>query len=266
MPAQPSAMRRLKLLLEYRGTRYHGWQLQPHALTVQGTLEACLARLTNGPVRLHAAGRTDAGVHALGQVAHFDTASTLALPALLRGANSLLPDDIVLRQVDEVPLTFHARFSAQRKMYVYLVHNHPLPSALRAPYVWDVPQPLALPAMRAAAQVLRGAHDFSAFRAASSTARTSHRHLFALRILRRDERLVFVLCANGFLQHMARNIVGTLVAIGRGRIPAQAMPSILQGGRRRDAGPTEPAQGLFLVRVWYDGRQPLHTPDMFLKD
>ena len=103
MPALPSAPRRLKLLLEYSGTRYHGWQIQPNAVTVQGTLEACLARLTNGPVRLHAAGRTDAGVHALGQVVHFDTASTIALPALVRGANSLLPGDIVVRQAEDVP-------------------------------------------------------------------------------------------------------------------------------------------------------------------
>ena len=106
MPALPSAPRRLKLLLEYSGTRYHGWQVQPNAVTIQGTLEACLARLTNGPVRLHAAGRTDAGVHALGQVVHFDTASTIALPALVRGANSLLPDDIVVRQAEEVPGIF----------------------------------------------------------------------------------------------------------------------------------------------------------------
>src|SRR4030095_10464590 len=152
MPALPPASRRLKLLLEYSGTRYHGWQVQPNAVTIQGTLEACLARLTNGPVRLHVAGRTDAGVHALGQVAHFDTASTLALPALVRGANSLLPSDIVVRQAEEVSRDFHARYSARRKTYAYIVHNHTIPSALRAPYAWHVPQPLALPAMRAAAR------------------------------------------------------------------------------------------------------------------
>src|SRR5690349_12022598 len=124
MPALPLAPRRLKLLLEYSGTRYHGWQVQPNVATIQGTLEACLARLTNGPVRLHAAGRTDAGVHALGQVAHFDTKSTLALPALMRGANSLLPSDIVVRQADDVSMDFHARYSARRKTYAYIVHNH----------------------------------------------------------------------------------------------------------------------------------------------
>ena len=151
MPALPSATRRIKLRLEYSGTRYHGWQLQPNVLTIQGTLEACLARLTNGPVRLHAAGRTDAGVHALGQVAHFDTASTIALAALVRGANSLLPEDIVVHQAEEVPADFHARYAARRKTYAYVVHNHSIPSALRAPYAWHVPQGLDLPAMRAAA-------------------------------------------------------------------------------------------------------------------
>src|SRR5499433_2047766 len=120
MPALSSTPRRLKLLLEYSGTRYHGWQLQPNAITVQGTLEACLARITNGPVRLHAAGRTDAGVHALGQVAHFDTASTIALPALVRGANSLLPEDIVVRRADGVPADFHARYAARGKTYAYV--------------------------------------------------------------------------------------------------------------------------------------------------
>lgn len=252
MPALPSATRRLKLLLEYSGTRYHGWQFQPNVVTLQGTLEACLARLTNGPVRLHAAGRTDAGVHALGQVVHFDTASTIALPALVRGANSLLPGDIVVRTAEDVPMDFHARYSARRKTYAYVVHHHSIPSALRAPYAWHVPQPLALPAMRAAARVLLGRHDFSAFRAASCTARHSWRCLFCLRIARHAERLVFVLSADGFLQHMARSIVGTLVAIGRAQIPADAIATLLQSGRRQDAGPTAPAHGLFLVRVLYE--------------
>jgi tRNA pseudouridine38-40 synthase len=251
MPALPSTPRRLKLLLEYSGTRYHGWQFQPHTVTVQGTLEACLARLTNGPVRLHAAGRTDAGVHALGQVVHFDTASRIALPALIRGANSLLPSDIVVRQAEEVPGHFHARYSARRKTYVYIVRNHSIPAALQAPYAWHVPQTLALPTMRAAARVLLGRHDFSAFRAASCTARDPWRCLFCLRILRHAERLVFVLNADGFLQHMARTIVGTLVAMGRAQLPADAMASILQSGQRPYAGPTAPAHGLFLVRVIY---------------
>src|SRR5262249_8043608 len=187
-----------------------------------------------------------------GQVAHFDTASTIALPALVRGANSVLPEDIVVCQAEAVSTDFHARYAARRKTYAYIVHNHSIPSALRAPYAWHVPQTLDRPAMRAAASVLVGYHDFSAFRAASCGARSPWRHLFRLRITRHAARLVFVLCADGFLQHMARNIVGTLVAIGRGRIAADAMSTILHSGQRHRPGPTAPAHGLFLVRVVYD--------------
>jgi tRNA pseudouridine38-40 synthase len=243
--------RRLKLLLEYNGSRYHGWQVQPQTTTIQGTLEECLSRITNAPVRVHAAGRTDAGVHALGQVAHFDTASTIAPAALVRGLNGLLPGDIVVRQAEEVPADFHARYAALRKTYVYIVHNTAIPSAFRAPYAWHIPRPLDVQAMRAAAAALLGEHDFSAFRAASCSARTPERHLYRLGIRRYAERLVFVLCANGFLQHMARNIVGTLVLVGRGQLAAGALASILQSRQRQQAGPTAPAHGLFLLHVVY---------------
>jgi tRNA pseudouridine38-40 synthase len=247
----PASPRRLKLLLAYSGTRYHGWQVQPHAVTVQGTLEACLARITDAPVRLHAAGRTDAGVHALRQVAHFDTTSAIALPALVRGLNSLLPEDIVVRQATEVSSDFHARYSARQKTYAYVVHNHPLRSVFRAPYVWHIPQPLDVAAMRAAAQALLGRHDFSAFRAAACTAHSPVRCLSRLAIQRRAARILVVCSADGFLQHMVRNIVGTLVEIGRGKLPASAMATILQTRQRQHAGPTAPPRGLFLVRVIY---------------
>lgn len=252
-------MRRIKLRLEYCGTRYHGWQLQPQAPTIQGTVETCLARLTNGPVRLYAAGRTDAGVHALGQVAHFETASAITLPALVRGANSLLPDDIVIQHAAAVPATFHARYSAQHKTYMYLIHNHTVPSALRAPYVWHIPQALDLLAMRTAAHALLGHHDFSAFRAASCAARSPWRCLTRLRLIRHAARLTIELRANSFLQHMARNIVGTLVAIGRGRLPATAMATILQSGQRQLAGATAPAHGLCLLRVFYGPEETTQT-------
>lgn len=245
-------MRRIKLLLEYSGTRYHGWQVQPAAVTVQGTLEQGLATITNSPVRVHAAGRTDAGVHALGQVVHFDTAATISLPALQRGLNSLLPHDIVVRQAMAVPSDFHARYGAHTKTYAYVVHNQPLRSAFYTPYVWHIPLPLDVEAMRAAARLLVGEHDFSAFRAASCSARSPVRHVFRLAVKRHRERLFIVCCANGFLHHMVRNIVGTLVEIGRGKVPAAAMPAILRSRQRQQAGPTAPPQGLFLVRVAYE--------------
>lgn len=257
-----SSRRRLKLLLEYNGSRYHGWQIQPQTVTIQGTLEACVSRITNAPVRVHAAGRTDAGVHALGQVVHFDTASTIALASLVRGLNGLLPDDIVVRQAEEVSPDFHARHSALRKTYVYVVHNTAIPSAFRAPYAWHIQQPLDLQAMRIAAATLLGEHDFSAFRAASCSARTPQRHLYRLHLRRQAKRLLFVLCANGFLQHMARNIIGTLVMVGRGQLAASAMAAILQSRQRQQAGPTAPAHGLFLVQVVYDstGYTPCASP------
>jgi tRNA pseudouridine38-40 synthase len=252
-------MRRLKLLLAYSGTRYSGWQVQPQARTVQGTVESCLARITNAPVRLYAAGRTDAGVHALGQVAHFDTAATIVLPALLRGLNSLLPKDIVVRHAAEVPADFHARYSARQKTYAYMIQNQPLRSAFAASYTWHVPQPLDVVAMRTAAQALLGCHDFSAFRAASCAARSPVRCLRRLTVKRRQARLCVVLSADGFLHHMVRNIVGTLVEIGRGRRPAQAMAAILDSRQRQQAGPTAPPQGLFLVRVAYAAAPPAKT-------
>ncbi|HEY7493249.1 MAG TPA: tRNA pseudouridine(38-40) synthase TruA [Candidatus Tectomicrobia bacterium] len=251
MPPRLSVPRRLKLLLAYSGTHYHGWQVQPRLRTVQGTLEACLARITDGPVRLYAAGRTDAGVHALGQVAHFDTTSAIALPALQRGLNSLLPNDIVLLQASEVSADFHARYAAQQKTYAYIVHNHLLRSVFHVPYAWHLPQPLDLTAMRMATQTLLGQHDFSAFRAAACAAHSPVRCLFRVAVKRRAARIFFVLCADGFLQHMVRNIVGTLVEIGRGHLPGSAMATILQSRQRQQAGPTAPPHGLFLVRVTY---------------
>ena len=244
--------RRVKLLIAYDGTRYHGWQLQPRAVTVQGILESCLSRITNGPVRLHAAGRTDAGVHALGQVAHFDTASGIAASSLVRGLNSMLPEDIVVRRAVEAPGGFHARYDAVRKTYVYQLHNHAVPSLFCARYAWHVPQRLDVPAMQAAAQSLVGRHDFSAFRGAlRGDARAPVRCLYRLALRHQPPRLLFVLTADGFLYHMARSIVGTLVAVGRGAIAAEAVGDVLRTRQRQLAGPTAPAHGLFLAHVSY---------------
>lgn len=253
--------RRIKLVLEYRGTCYHGWQVQPNVVTVQGILEAQLSKIVNGPVRVHASGRTDAGVHALGQVVHFDTVSSIATEALLRGLNSLLPADIVIQRADEAPADFHARYSAKRKTYAYIVQNYPLRSAFHASYAWHIAQPLDLTAVRTAAPVLIGCHDFSAFRASSCSAHSPVRTLLELKVQRHAKRIVFWLTADGFLQYMVRNIIGTLVQIGRGQIGAADMPMILESGQRQAAGPTAPAQGLFLVRVMYGNESSYRLSD-----
>ncbi|MCZ6872582.1 MAG: tRNA pseudouridine(38-40) synthase TruA [bacterium] len=252
MTTQPSSRRRIKLILEYNGARYHGWQVQPNMVTVQGAVETWLSVITNDTVRLHAAGRTDAGVHAFGQVAHFDTPSTISLPDLQRGLNRLLPEDIVVRQVLDVGLDFHSQYAAKKKTYTYIVYNHPLRSVFRSPFTWHIRQPLDVSAMREAAQVLVGRHDFSAFRAASCTARNPVRCLERIAVKRRAQQIFFVLRANGFLQHMVRNIVGTLVAIGRGKMHRQSMLRILKSGQRQLAGPTAPPHGLFMIRIQYD--------------
>ena len=186
--------RRVKLLIAYNGARYHGWQVQPRGATVQGALESCLSRITNAPVRLHGAGRTDAGVHALGQVAHFDTASSIPAASLVRGLNGLLPDDIAVRRAVDVAADFHARYDATGKTYVYQIHSHAVRSALHAPYAWHVPQGLDVAAMREAARPLPGRHDFSAFRGASrSDTRQPVRFLYRLSL--RQRRPVSSLCS-----------------------------------------------------------------------
>ena len=251
MAARLEQPRRLQLVLGYRGTRYHGWQIQPNVTTVQGTLEAALSTMANEAIRTHASGRTDAGVHAIGQVAHFDTTSPIAAASWQRGLNSLLPDDIVVKRVRQVSPDFHARYAAQRKTYAYVAHNHPLRPVFHMSDVWHIAHRIDLAAMQTAAQALIGRHDFSAFRAAGCSAKSPVRTLKRLTVKRRGKRIVFLLTADGFLQHMARNIVGALAMVGRGQMQAESMATILASRQRSMAGPTAPPQGLYLVRVMY---------------
>jgi tRNA pseudouridine38-40 synthase len=244
-------VRRLALIVEYDGTAYAGWQRQPGAPTVQAAIEQALASLTQTPHRIVGAGRTDAGVHALGQVAHVDTASRLPADRLREGLNAVLPRDVVVRDVCEVPPEFHARRDARLRIYRYAVLARPRPSALLRGYACHVGEPLDVDAMRAAARVLIGEHDFAAFRVLGSPAASTVCDLRALRIEARGDLLIVTAAANRFLRQMVRRIVGTLLAVGRGAQPAEWVASVLASRENRLAAPPAPAHGLYLVRVLY---------------
>lgn len=245
--------RNIKLVLEYDGTIYHGWQSQQGSgmPTIQDALEEALRKLTKEDIRTVSSGRTDAGVHALGHVANFSTASRIPAEAWAPALNSLLPADIRILASEEVTPDFHARFSAKGKQYRYLVLARRAPSALRRNHAWHVDRKLNLAAMRRSAAVLVGKHDFSAFRSAGCSAKTPVRKLKALTIKKKGDLIEFILEADAFLMHMARNIVGTLVEAGLGRFTPDDVRRILRSRDRKQAGKTAPAHGLYLVAVWY---------------
>lgn len=245
-------MRNIKLTIEYDGTAYHGWQIQPGLRTIQGVMGEKIAQITQGEVSLIGAGRTDAGVHALGQVANFTTESTIDLSSLQRGLNSLLPPDIVVRSAEEAEEGFHARFSAKSKVYEYRILNRSHPSAIRRHFAWFIPHELDLISMRRCGKVLIGTHDFSSFRTSGDENRHSVREVLRLEIERRENDLIIVVLeANAFLREMVRSIVGTLVDVGRGKTSPAEFEEILRARDRRRAGMTAPAHGLFLIEVKY---------------
>ena len=241
-----------RLLLEYDGTEFEGWQLQPGARTVQGELEEAFARITGRRVVVYGAGRTDTGVHAAGQVANARAETRLEPAVLQRALNASLPRDVAVRALSAVPDAFDARRDARSKLYLYRVWNAATRSPLHERWSHPLPAPLELGAMRAAAEALLGTHDFASFRAAGGKGRTSVRTLTRLELSgERGGELRFEVEGNAFLRHMVRNLVGTLLEVGRGRRPAGWPAEVLAGRDRRLAGPTAPARGLTLVRVDY---------------
>lgn len=240
-----------KLLLEYDGTNYHGWQIQPTGATVQGTLEAALSRILNRPIRVRVAGRTDAGVHALGQVATFQATPPLDLVRFQHSLNSVLPSDIAIHAISEVPDTFHPRYDARSRTYQYRVWNRPSPSAIQARYSWHIPYPLDQGAMHAAAALLTGPHNFASFQGADSVERTPWRTVMHSVVCRERDFLVYTVEARSFLRHMVRNIVGTLVDVGRGALSTDEFAAVFAAHDRSRAGLNAPPQGLFLVAVRY---------------
>jgi tRNA pseudouridine38-40 synthase len=277
-----------KTILAYDGTSFHGWQIQPGLPTIQGALADALLHITGESVLPQGSGRTDAGVHALGQVASFSLEAPIPSPNLHRALNRVLPPAIRVLLLEPAPLGFHARHSAVAKTYEYRIfptrpslHSldpDPMPlicSPMLAPYVWDCHYPLDLCALQTTAASILGIHDFASFAAADpdlptradfaragncctdpdplATIRTIHRSSWQ----QRDNLLVYTITGNGFLHHMVRNLVGTFVDVGRGHIDAASIPEILAARNRSAAGPTAPARGLFLVSVFYSKAEVL---------
>jgi tRNA pseudouridine38-40 synthase len=250
-------MPRLKLILEYDGTRYVGWQVQRNGRSVQAELQEALGKLLGGPVEVTAAGRTDSGVHATGQVVCFDTERQLPLKAYWRGLNGLLPEDIAVVRAEEVPAEFDPRRWSRGKRYRYRVSNRSTRSPLRRHTHWELYAPLDVEAMTRAATHLLGRHDFSAFRASDCQAAHAVREVRRLEVEGRvGDAVSFVVEGTAFLKHMVRNLVGTLVEVGKGRRPEAWVAEVLASGDRTLAGPTAPAQGLVLEEVFYGEGPP----------
>ncbi|MEW5948624.1 MAG: tRNA pseudouridine(38-40) synthase TruA [Thermodesulfobacteriota bacterium] len=244
-------MRNIKLILEYDGTAYCGWQRQVNGLSIQEVLEEKIGVMTGEAAKVIGSGRTDAGVHAMNQAANFKAASNIPVDGFLRGLNSLLPQDIAVKEVCEVPADFHARYSASEKIYLYRILNERIRSPLHHLFTWFVPHDLAFAAMERCLPVLQGVHDFAAFMASGSSVKSTTRIVSGLKLTRKDKIIEFEIRANGFLRHMVRNIVGTLVEVGQGRVTPEKFADILQARDRNMAGMTAPPQGLFLKEVIY---------------
>lgn len=243
-------LRNLKLTIEYEGTNYHGWQKQAKGIrTVQQTIEKVLEKLLQEKVKLIGSGRTDAGVHALAQVANFRTNSLISKVKLKKALNSLLPPDIVIKKIEDVDLSFHSRYCAKSKVYRYIILNREFPSAFLKNRVYFYPHPLDLRLMRKSANILKGRHDFRCFQLKDKFERRSTRNIKNIRIFKRSNLINIEIEADGFLYGMVRSIVGTLIEIGRGR--GIDLKKILKAKKRAFAGPTVPACGLYLVKVNY---------------
>lgn len=248
-------MPRIKLTLEYDGTEYVGWQVQPNGPSVQGCLEDALLRLLKEPVRVVGAGRTDAGVHALGQVACFDTAQALPMQAYWMGLSGLLPESISVVDAEEVDARFDPRGHAVGKLYRYLLSHGRRFAPLRRRTHWQLFAPLDVKAMRSASSSLLGRHDFSAFRASGCEARHPIREVKRLELVEgEDHELRLFVEGTAFLRHMVRNMVGSLVEVGRGRQGLAWVREVLESRDRTRAGPTAPAHGLTLMQVFFGGR------------
>lgn len=252
---------RVALRVEYNGRRFSGWQAQPHldVSTVQETLEHALSAIAAQPIRVHCAGRTDAGVHGLGQIVHFDDPVGRSCKAWVLGSNASLPRSVRVHWARQVPAEFHARFSAQARSYRYIISNTLIRPALMDGLATWYRAPLDSPRMHDAAQALLGEHDFSAFRAASCQSSTARRNVHEIAVCRKDHYVVIDITANAFLHHMVRNIAGSLMAVGSGKKPVHWLGELLAGRNRAVAADTAAADGLYLASVQYPAEFGLST-------
>jgi tRNA pseudouridine38-40 synthase len=248
---------RIALGIEYRGTNYHGWQRQVELCTIQSVIEEAVAKVANHPIQIICAGRTDVGVHAKGQVIHFDTVALRKIDAWILGVNSNLPHDIKVRWAIEVDDSFHARFSALARRYRYIIYNHKVSSAIFADQVTWCSRPLAVDRMSHAAKFLLGGHDFSSFRGCDCQAKTPFRNIQHLQVMCKGKLIIVDIKANAFLLHMVRNIVGLLMVIGEGKMEPEWAKEVLEACDRRVAAATAAANGLYLTRVYYPDRYNL---------
>ena len=247
-------MRRIKIQISYDGTDYHGWQVQPGLPTIQGILEQVFGEIEGQAVQVAGSGRTDAGVHALAQVAALTMENPIPVLNLQRAANRLLPHDIRVTKVEEAPLDFHPRFQAKAKTYEYRIFRGEICAPFERRYVYHHPYRLALDEMTRLATLIEGEHDFTAFAAADdrdALGASKVRTIFCSKLTEEDERLIYRVTGSGFLKHMVRNIVGVLLEIGKGNVDRATLLERLQPGCAIPAGPTVPARGLFLISVKY---------------
>jgi len=244
-------MRNIVLTIAYDGTQYHGWQCQPNALTVQEVFSKTVEKILDHPVKIYAGGRTDTGVHAMGQVINFYTEKQIELASLAKGLNSLLPRDIRVKDTREEGSSFHARYSAKAKTYVYCILNAQYNSPFLERYSWHISYALDISAMDYAARILLGKHDFSAFKKKDEMYKSSVREIVRAGVKRKGDIIYFIIEAEGFLRYMVRNILGTLVLAGAGKITIEEFTAILESKEREKAGPTAPSRGLFLRKIKY---------------
>lgn len=265
-------MRNIKLMLQYDGTNYNGWQIQPPEIsdckkqksivTIQGIVQEAIKKITGEDTKVIGAGRTDAGVHAIEQVASFKTLSGLSADVIKRALNANLPDDIRIIDACDAELNFHPRYGAKSKIYFYIISNSHIISPFLCRYAWKIPHKLNFEEMKHASESLKGRHDFSAFRASGCSAKNPVRTIFNLSIKKlhaidfmgielSGEFLIIRIEADAFLRHMVRNIVGTIIEVGKGKTKSKDVREIIDSKDRRLAGPTAPARGLFLEKINY---------------